>query len=154
MEKDGPGGSEADPAAEEAGLTRRQVVATGAAAGIGLLAAAVPVTRYLAPVAGVGGDGTAEVPADQLGVWQAERVLVAGRPGFVVRTPDAVHAVSGVCTHLGCVVKWQRSRRIFFCPCHGGRFAPDGTVLGGPPPSPLPQFDVAEQQGKLVVRVA
>jgi len=154
MEEDRPSRARADPAGEEAGLTRRQLVTTGAAAGVGLLAAAVPVARYLAPVAGAGGNATAEVPADSLGVWQAERVLVAGRPGFVVRTPDAVHAVSGVCTHLGCVVKWQHSRRIFFCPCHGGRFAPDGTVLGGPPPSPLPQFDVAERQGKLVVRVA
>ena len=32
----------------------------------------------------------------------------------------------------GCQVNWNRAERSWDCPCHGSRFAPDGTVLEGP----------------------
>jgi glycine/D-amino acid oxidase-like deaminating enzyme/nitrite reductase/ring-hydroxylating ferredoxin subunit len=43
-----------------------------------------------------------------------------------------LHAVSARCTHLGCLVSWNNAERSWDCPCHGSRFAPDGTVLEGP----------------------
>lgn len=48
-----------------------------------------------------------------------------------------VHAVSPVCTHLGCRVAWNRAERSWDCPCHGSRFGPDGRVLQGPAVKPL-----------------
>jgi glycine/D-amino acid oxidase-like deaminating enzyme/nitrite reductase/ring-hydroxylating ferredoxin subunit len=41
-------------------------------------------------------------------------------------------AVSATCTHLGCQVSWNRAERSWDCPCHGSRFAVDGSVLQGP----------------------
>ncbi len=41
-------------------------------------------------------------------------------------------AVSPTCSHMGCQVNWNRAERSWDCPCHGSRFAPDGTVLEGP----------------------
>jgi glycine/D-amino acid oxidase-like deaminating enzyme/nitrite reductase/ring-hydroxylating ferredoxin subunit len=43
-----------------------------------------------------------------------------------------VHERSAVCTHLGCIVKWNSSEHTWDCPCHGSRFDKDGQVLNGP----------------------
>jgi Rieske Fe-S protein len=43
-----------------------------------------------------------------------------------------LHAVSPSCTHLGCHVNFNAAERSWDCPCHGSRFAPDGSVLQGP----------------------
>jgi glycine/D-amino acid oxidase-like deaminating enzyme/nitrite reductase/ring-hydroxylating ferredoxin subunit len=51
----------------------------------------------------------------------------------VYRDPrGGVHALSAVCTHLGCQVRFNNAETTWDCPCHGSRFATDGTVLNGP----------------------
>ena len=63
--------------------------------------------------------------------------------GVVVRVGTQAYAVSRdehgdwrslspVCTHMGCHVRWNTAERSWDCPCHGSRYAPDGTVIHGP----------------------
>ncbi len=60
-----------------------------------------------------------------------------------------VYAISTVCTHLGCIVKSDAAG--FECPCHGSRFAPDGSVIKGPAPAALPWLKVSAAGGDFVV---
>ncbi|GGW40287.1 FAD-dependent oxidoreductase [Streptomyces xantholiticus] len=65
-------------------------------------------------------------------------VRLGGRRCAVYRDDEGVcHAVSARCTHLGCLVSFNEAERSWDCPCHGSRFAVDGSVLNGPALRPL-----------------
>ncbi len=74
-----------------------------------------------------------EIPAGEAQVvdYQGENVAVYREPS------GALHAVSAVCTHLYCLVEWNVAEKTWDCPCHGGRYTPDGKVIEGPPVEPL-----------------
>jgi menaquinol-cytochrome c reductase iron-sulfur subunit len=90
---------------------------------------------------------------------------------FVFREGKVFHAVSAVCTHLGCTVRAEalpqpetmevggaqtRVTHRFACPCHGSKYAGDGKVVSGPAPRPLAWFhlSVSPDDGQLVVDLA
>lgn len=80
-------------------------------------------------------DGSGIVALDALGdevkidAWKAvhqpnDRALVQGLKGdatYLISTDDGIKdfAINAVCTHLGCVVPWNRAANKFICPCHG-----------------------------------
>lgn len=71
-------------------------------------------------------------------------VRVGGERLAVYRdVAGAYHAVSAICTHLGCQVAFNSAEKSWDCPCHGSRFALDGSVLDGPAITPLAQRGIA-----------
>ena len=60
-------------------------------------------------------------------------------------------AMSNICTHLGCRVRWIDEQQRFFCPCHNGVFDKDGKVISGPPPRPLSQYEVKIENDDLFI---
>jgi len=60
-------------------------------------------------------------------------------------------AMSNVCTHLGCRVRWVSDKGEFFCPCHNGVFDKRGFVVSGPPPRPLDVFETKIENGELSI---
>ncbi len=70
---------------------------------------------------------------------------------YVVNTSKGWVALSPVCTHLGCMVNYNRIKREFICPCHGGRYSIEGEVLGGPPPQGLTKLPLRIDNDKVYV---
>ena len=83
--------------------------------------------------------------------------LIAHTPlGHIALADDGgqVRAFSAVCTHLGCIVKYQPGPgRAWFCPCHKGTYAADGRVVSGPPPRPLQPLPVSVRDGRVFVKI-
>jgi Rieske Fe-S protein len=74
---------------------------------------------------------TSEIPVGSGKVFTPEKVVVT-QP-----VSGDFKAFSAVCTHMGCIVN-QVSDGTIDCPCHGSQFSiKDGSVVGGPAPSPL-----------------
>ena len=59
---------------------------------------------------------------------------------------------SRVCSHLGCLVRWDAGKDQFFCPCHGAVFDNAGNVVAGPPPRPMEKLPVKVEDGVLYVK--
>jgi cytochrome b6-f complex iron-sulfur subunit len=72
-----------------------------------------------------------------------------GRSVAIFRDAEGVYAISTICTHLGCIIK--RTPQGFECPCHGSRFAADGSVVKGPAPKALPWRKVTPQSGAYMI---
>lgn len=115
----------------------------------------VPALAYLWPVTRRGPiGGLVEVgKEEEVPVWDAKKVIVGGSALLLVRTPNAFKAFSAVCTHLGCLVQWENSRKEIACPCHAGFFDLEGKVIAGPPPQPLKTYPVSVIDGKIMVQI-
>lgn len=71
-------------------------------------------------------------------------------PAIIIRTRSEVHAISLICTHLGCTAELQG--KTLTCACHGSQYNLDGQVSRGPASSPLPGLRTEiTKEGILVV---
>lgn len=62
-----------------------------------------------------------------------------GEPYYIISTEESIKdfALLSVCTHLGCVVPWDKAKNKFCCPCHGSQYDENGKVVRGPAPLSL-----------------
>jgi Rieske Fe-S protein len=72
---------------------------------------------------------------------------------LVKETSGGVLALGSTCTHLGCQTSYDADAKLIKCPCHGGVYKPDGTVVAGPPPQPLPHLATRVDGARVLVQL-
>ena len=111
-----------------------------------------PLFRFLLPVESGAKARTIEIAKSELPVGATKDVMIGTTPAIVINTRGkGFLAFSRVCTHLGCLVRYDQERQVFICPCHAGTFDLEGKVISGPPPKPLQKFSVRVEGNNLVI---
>ncbi len=145
---------------EEATINRRALITKWIAGIIGwgtVIACFIPTYYYLAPaLKRIGGNLFTDSQGNPISPEQVKQQgftlgLAMGKPTIAFYHEGKIKALSAVCTHLGCIVKWIPGEAILFCPCHAAKFDTSGRVLAGPPPAPLPVYLVKEEENKIFV---
>jgi nitrite reductase/ring-hydroxylating ferredoxin subunit len=97
------------------------------------------------PMVPDGGQWVTVASADGVDASPITPFLKDDVPGFVVNEGGTLRALSGVCTHQGCVLRANQASGRLDCPCHRAAFSLDGTVLFhefADPLKPLPTLMV------------
>lgn len=149
-------------------LSRRAFITTSVLAGGAIILAAIPlVSTVVVPALkkGIGkwvDFGKADKLApDDFSMMSYEFMVKDGwlelpQRGFVWAKADSktgVKVFSSTCSHLACNVIWSKDARMFECPCHTGKFNPDGQPVSGPPKKPLLVLPHKLEEGKLLVHI-
>lgn len=117
------------------------------------VAALYPMIRFLAPqrMGQSGASGRVLIGrARELPPGSFVKFRFGRAPCLALNYQGSYYAYGAICTHLGCIVNWDKDKGEIACPCHDGFFDPrTGKVLAGPPPSPLPKLRVIEEGGEL-----
>lgn len=121
-----------------------------------LVGVLTPIIGYLWPPARASGAEGGRIlvgTVDDFPPGVGKIVPVNNKAVIVVNTQQGIRVFSAICTHLGCIVLEKDSSLAYIkCPCHDGRFSPlNGTVIGGPPPRPLPAYELSVEEDKVYV---
>jgi len=149
-------------------ISRRAFITTSVLAGGAIILAAIPILSTVVIPSlkkGVGkwvdfGKAEKLIP-DDFSMLSYEFMVKDGwvdlpQRGFIWAKTDAkagVKVFSSTCSHLACNVIWNKDTRMFECPCHTGRFDPQGQPVAGPPKKPLFLLPHKVEEGKLIVEI-
>ena len=61
--------------------------------------------------------------------------------GVYIDENGKIFAVKPVCTHLGCILSWNKEDKTWDCPCHGSRFDYTGKQIENPAIKDLEQVE-------------
>ena len=117
----------------------------------GALSAAGALIVYSALRAAAPTPSETTLPADSVARAIAEGGSAVGDV-FVTGPSAAPEALSLVCTHLGCRVR-PAAFGGFACPCHGSRFARDGSRVAGPARTSLSRASLERRGAAWVARL-
>lgn len=140
------------------GLGAAAAAAVGVAVGSALPhPSEAPPTRWNTPLVQDGtGTWLAVATVDEIPVGGVKRFVTDAVVGFVRHTSNGYAALSGACTHMGCLLSWNNGARTFDCPCHGGRFTETGVAAAGSPVAyrPLPPIKTRVENNQVWVYLA
>jgi cytochrome b6-f complex iron-sulfur subunit len=92
------------------------------------------------------------IPESDVREGEAKFFEFAGSSAVLIRKRGGdLAAFSAVCSHLGCIVQWEKDKQDFLCPCHAGHYSSNGDVTAGPPPKPLKKLPFSVADGNITV---
>jgi cytochrome b6-f complex iron-sulfur subunit len=145
-----------EPQLSSQDMTRREFITYAWAAALGLLALEAGVVSFLFMYprfrAGEFGGQFFLGPESALpDSTMPPQGNTTGKFWMVTTEEGEPRALYMVCTHLGCLYKWEQSNFRFECPCHGSKFTHDGHYIEGPAPRSLDTFEVIIENGEVIV---
>lgn len=141
-------------------LSRRALLASGGLAAATAAAGLLVGERITTPsteqheLRPVGAAWTAVALVADLPEGTARNFDTGSVRGFIVNRGGEIAALSGVCTHLGCLLQLNAAARRLDCPCHNAAFGLDGRVLFKHMPdalAPLPLLQSRVRDGHVEV---
>src|SRR5438045_1951615 len=123
-----------------------------------------PIVRYVSPPripeATTNQVDAGDVTDSQLLQKGFKIIRFGAEPVILLKAAEGEYrAFSATCTHLDCIVGYQKDRSRIFCNCHGGAYDLNGRNVSGPPPRPLVAYKVnlvakGSEPAKIVVSKA
>jgi cytochrome b6-f complex iron-sulfur subunit len=156
------------PVSQAAPLSRRAVIGGIGAAAAAAAAGVIVDRELLQPSTTPKVAASQELVPDE-GVWQpiaaasdvmpgqVVRFTTASTVGFVVNDDGQLSAISGVCTHQGCLLRHNEAEGQLDCPCHRAAFSLQGKVVRHQFPEPLPplpQIQVRQRDDQIEINDA
>jgi Rieske Fe-S protein len=93
-------------------------------------------------------------PLSELPIGAARFIADERQPFWVIRTSsEELVALSATCTHLRCILQWDKDSGRLVCPCHAGAFDLNGNVVAGQTPRPLQSLKVDTRGGIIYVNL-
>ena len=111
-----------------------------------------PLVRFLAPSEGKNKVKQISLKRDEILLGEAKEIPLDSIPLIIINRPGkGFIALSRVCTHLGCLVDYNKIQNRVICPCHAAIFDLEGNVVSGPPPKPLQRFPLKVEGESIVI---
>jgi cytochrome b6-f complex iron-sulfur subunit len=111
-----------------------------------------PLFKYLTPSASAERSKTLIIAKRDIPLGDAKEIVFNNIPAVVLNRPGkGLIAVSRVCTHLGCLVQYDKENKRLLCPCHAGVYDLEGNIVSGPPPKPLPKLPLRVEGETIVI---
>ena len=90
------------------------------------------------------------IQIEQIDGW---RKTISEKAVYITKDrQDKLCVLSSICPHLGCTVPWNKEKKQFICPCHGGTFSADGSRVSGPSQRGMDSLETSVQGDQLLVR--
>jgi cytochrome b6-f complex iron-sulfur subunit len=111
-----------------------------------------PLVRFLSPVRGKADAKQIALKKSEIPIGTAKEIPLNNIPAIIINRPEkGFVALSRVCTHLGCLVEYDKIQNKLICPCHGALFDLEGNVESGPPPRPLSKFPIKVESDSILI---
>jgi len=111
-----------------------------------------PLARFLAPPVEKAKGKQISIKRSEILSGGTMSIVFNNTPVIIINRQDkGFIALSRVCTHLGCIVEYDKGKKRLLCPCHAGVFDLEGNVISGPPPKPLPKIPLRVEGENIVI---